>query len=122
MTITHFLHATLLVHDISRAEQFYERVLGLKPLQRDLSFEGLWYQIGTAQLHLITASQVIDDLILPEKWGRNRHLAFAVTDLSTIRQKLESAGYEYQHSSSGRPALFIRDPDGNLIELLQTAA
>lgn len=122
MTILQFLHATLLVEDIGKAEQFYEGLLGLTPLQRNLSFEGRWYQVGTVQLHLITANHVVDDLILPEKWGRNRHLAFAIDDLSVIQQKLETAGYDYQHSSSGRAAVFVRDPDGNLIELLQVTA
>jgi glyoxylase I family protein len=118
MTITHFLHATLLVREIEKAEQFYERVLGLAPLKRNLSFEGRWYQVGDVQLHLIASAQVIDDLTQPEKWGRNRHLAFAIDDLSAMQQRLEDSGYRYQHSSSGRAALFVRDPDGNLIELL----
>ena len=120
MTITHFLHATVLVEDVARSEAFYEGLLGLVPLQRNLSFEGRWYQVGSVQLHLIAAEQVVDDLVVPDKWGRNRHLAFAIADLKPVEQKLESAGYVYQRSSSGRPAVFIQDPDGNLIELLQS--
>ncbi len=120
MTITHFLHATLLVEDIARSEAFYEGLLGLMPLERNLSFEGRWYQVGPVQLHLIAAAQVVNDLVVPDKWGRNRHLAFAIADLNPIERMLESAGYAYQRSSSGRPAVFIQDPDGNLIELLHS--
>jgi glyoxylase I family protein len=120
MTITHFLHATLLVEDIARSEAFYEGLLGLVPLERNLSFEGRWYQVGSVQLHLIAATQVVDDLVVPDKWGRNRHLAFAIADLKPVEQRLASADYAYQRSSSGRPAVFIQDPDGNLIELLHS--
>jgi glyoxylase I family protein len=117
MTLIQLLHATLLVKDLAKAQQFYEGLLGLTPIERSLSFEGRWYQIGAVQLHLIVATQVIDDLIQPERWGRNRHLAFAIADLDAMKQTLETASCPYQLSSSGRAALFVRDPDGNLIEL-----
>lgn len=117
MTLTQLLHATILVRDLARARQFYEGMLGLTPIERSLSFEGRWYQIGAIQLHLIVSSQVIDDLVQPDKWGRNRHLAFAITDLDAMKQTLETGHYPYQLSSSGRAALFVQDPDGNLIEL-----
>jgi glyoxylase I family protein len=119
MTLTQLLHATLLVQNLAKAQQFYEGLLGLTPVERSLSFEGRWYQIGAVQIHLIVSVQVIDDLVQPDKWGRNRHLAFAITDLDAMKQTLHAAHYPYQLSSSGRAALFVRDPDGNLIELQQ---
>ncbi len=117
MALTQLLHATLLVQDLAKAQEFYEGLLGLTPVERSLSFAGRWYQIGAIQIHLIVAAQVVDDLVQPDKWGRNRHLAFAITDLAAMQQTLEVAHYPYQLSSSGRAALFVRDPDGNLIEL-----
>jgi glyoxylase I family protein len=119
MTLTQLLHATLLVQNLAKAQQFYEGLLGLTSVERSLSFEGRWYQIGAVQIHLIVSAQVIDDLVQPDKWGRNRHLAFAITDLDAMKQTLQAACYPYQLSSSGRAALFVRDPDGNLIELQQ---
>jgi glyoxylase I family protein len=119
MSITQFLHASLNVTDLHAARQFYETGLGFKTAERNLSFAGQWYQIGPLQLHLIVAQTVIKDRTNPEKWGRNRHLAFAVEDLSLVKQRLEELGYPFQASSSGRAALFVPDPDGNLIELTQ---
>jgi glyoxylase I family protein len=52
-----------------------------------------------------------------EKWGRNRHLAFAIANLATAQAELLAHGHDIQMSASGRPALFTHDPDGNLIEL-----
>ena len=119
MTITQFLHATLLVTDLEASRYFYEAVIGLTPIPRDLSFAGTWYQLGPVQIHLIVAERVIGDRSNPEKWGRNRHLALAVTDIETIKRHFESLGQTFQLSASGRAALFIADPDGNLIELTQ---
>jgi catechol 2,3-dioxygenase-like lactoylglutathione lyase family enzyme len=119
MSITAFLHAAILVTDLELASHFYGQILGLTPIERDLKFPGIWYQVGAVQLHLIVQPEVVDDQIDTEKWGRNRHLAFAVEDLETVKTTLTTAGYSWQSSASGRPALFVHDPDGNTIELGQ---
>jgi glyoxylase I family protein len=119
MSVTQFLHASLIVTDLDAAQKFYETILGLKRTARNLSFAGQWYQIGPIQLHLIVAPERIEDRINQDKWGRNRHLAFAVEDLDAVKQCLQTLGYSFQSSSSGRAALFVPDPDGNLIELAQ---
>ncbi|MCM1985298.1 VOC family protein [Lyngbya confervoides] len=122
MTVTEFLHAALPVQDLGRSRQFYEGILGLCPSDRPLSFPGLWYSLGKQQLHLIESSLAPADALNTERWGRNRHLAFAVTDLGTCQRQLELAGYPVQPSASGRPALFTQDPDGHIIELSQRDA
>ncbi len=119
MSITHFLHATLLVTHLEAAQHFYETVLGLKPVERNLSFAGAWYQIGVVQLHLIVVEAVVGDRVNSQRLGRNRHIALAVDDLDAIQQRLEAFNHAFQPSASGRPALFIADPDGNIIELLK---
>ena len=53
-----------------------------------------------------------------EKWGRNPHIAFSVTDLNQAIIRLQSFNFSMQMSES-RPALFTRDPDGNIIEINQ---
>jgi glyoxylase I family protein len=119
MSILGFLHAALVVTDLEASQTFYGTLLGLSVIERPLGFPGIWYQIGAVQIHLIQAEQVIPDLGNAEKWGRNRHLAFAVDHLEDIKQTLQQAGYPLQASASGRPAIFVKDPDGNLIELSQ---
>ena len=57
MKISKLLHAALLVNDLQRAKQFYEGVLGLKEkLRHDFDFEGVWYDLGENELHLMVAS------------------------------------------------------------------
>jgi glyoxylase I family protein len=110
------LHTALNVTDLVAAEQFYATALGLTPVNRDLNFAGTWYQIGDFQLHLIV-QPIVPPIQDPEKWGRNRHLAFSVADVNAVAAHLEQLQLPFQRSTSGRPALFVHDPDGNVIEL-----
>jgi glyoxylase I family protein len=119
MPITAFLHAAILVTDLEAASHFYGKILGLTPIERELKFPGIWYQVGAMQLHLIVQPEVVDDQVDTNKWGRNRHLAFAVEDLEAVKATLTTASYPWQSSASGRPALFVHDPDDNTIELSQ---
>lgn len=119
MQITQSLHAAILVANLEQSEQFYEKILGLSKVERSLKFPGAWYEIGNFQIHLIVTEKILPDLVNTEKWGRNRHLAFSVTDLDAAKQQLLSHNCPFQVSASGRPALFTQDPDGNIIELSQ---
>lgn len=117
MQITQYLHSAILITDLEKSEDFYGNILGLSKIERPLKFPGVWYQIGTSQIHLIIAPEITPDLVDNEKWGRNRHLAFLVSDLEAAKEKLIANGYPIQMSASGRAALFTKDPDGNIIEL-----
>ena len=119
--ISGFLHSSLLVSDLARARTFYENVLGLIPLSArpEMSFDGVWYEIGAQQIHLLALPNPDAVEGRPAHGGRDRHIALAVNDLTGFKQTLDLAGVAYTLSSSGRPALFCRDPDGNAIELIQ---
>jgi glyoxylase I family protein len=117
MKIQQFLHAAIVVSDLPRSEYFYGTVLGLPKVERNLKFPGAWYEIAGIQIHLMADTGVEASSQLAEKWGRNRHIAFQVENLATVKQTLDQQGCDYQLSSSGRPALFVKDPDGNVIEL-----
>lgn len=119
--ISGFLHASLLVSDLARARTFYENVLGLIPssARPEMSFDGVWYEIGAQQIHLLALPNPDTVEGRPAHGGRDRHIALAVNNMTGLKQVLDKAGVVYTLSSSGRPALFCRDPDGNAIELIQ---
>ena len=117
--ITQCLHTAILVSNLEAAEQFYSKVLGLKKVERTLKYKGIWYQLGEYQIHLIVRENLKTELLNREKWGRNPHMAFAVTDLNEAKNRLETYGYTVQMSASGRAAFFTKDPDGNIIEITQ---
>ena len=119
MQIIQCLHTAILVSDIAQAEHFYSNVLGLSKVDRSLKYPGAWYQIGEFQIHLIVAPSVPSAPQNPEKWGRNPHIALAITDLNAAKNQLIAHNCPIQMSASGRTALFTQDPDNNIIELTQ---
>ncbi|CAL1239469.1 VOC family protein [Candidatus Methylocalor cossyra] len=123
MKITALHHASLLVSDLERSRRFYEDVLGLVPSSKrpPMDFDGVWYEIGEQQIHLLVLPSPEFGLPKPPHGGRDRHVALLVADLAALRADLERAGVPYTLSRSGRPALFCRDPDGNTFELIGTA-
>ncbi|MCW6037083.1 VOC family protein [Spirulina subsalsa FACHB-351] len=121
MKILECLHTAILVSDLERAQDFYQGILGLAPVDRVLKFPGIWYQVGQYQIHLIVSPDFQASLQEEAKWGRNSHIAFSVDDLEALAKGLEAQGYSYQKSASGRAALFVRDPDGNVVEVSQSA-
>jgi glyoxylase I family protein len=116
--IAGFHHAGLMVTDVERAAAFYEGVLGLRPLPRpDFGFDGRWYDLGNnQQLHLMSDSQTPD-----HTWqsGFDRHIALNVPDIAEAERQLTRLGVEFARGSgrAGNVQLFLRDPDGNMIEL-----
>ncbi|WP_427162880.1 VOC family protein [Aliinostoc sp. HNIBRCY26] len=118
MQITQTLHTAILVTDLEQAENFYGQVLGLSKINRTLKYPGAWYQVGDYQIHLIVAPDVPTEKP-NEKWGRNPHVAFSVADLDAAKQELLHQNYPIQASASGRAAIFVKDPDGNVIEISQ---
>lgn len=122
MQIQAIHHVSLIVSDTSRALKFYCGVLGLTQADRpDLGFPGAWLQVGEGQqIHLLELDNPYFQAELPEHGGRDRHAAFSVTGLSTLAERLVADGVAYRMSSSGRKALFCRDPDGNTLEFIES--
>ncbi|MFN3594486.1 MAG: VOC family protein [Thiobacillaceae bacterium] len=118
--IVALLHASLLVSDLERARAFYEGILGLtpSPVRPSMDFPGVWYDIGPAQLHLLVLPNPDPVTGRPVHGGRDQHIALGVADWEGLRQALDRSGIDYTLSRSGRRALFVRDPDGNALELI----
>lgn len=119
MQIAQCFHTAILVTNLQKAEHFYSNILGLAKIERSLNYPGTWYQIGNFQLHLIENTSISTQLKNPEKWGRNPHIAFSVTNLEAAKTQLQAHNCPIQASASGRTALFTKDPDNNIIELTQ---
>jgi catechol 2,3-dioxygenase-like lactoylglutathione lyase family enzyme len=119
MKISHCLHTAILVTDLEKATYFYENILGLTKIDRPFQYDGIWYQVGDYQIHLIVDTNYQNHRQNPEKWGRNPHIAFAIDNVEAMGNYLENHGYAIQKSASGRKALFVNDPDGNILEMSQ---
>jgi len=120
--ITGILHASLLTSDLGKSCAFYEGVLGLipNPSRPQMSYDGVWYDVTpNQQIHLLLLPDPEAGLQRPAHGGRDRHVALEVSDLANLIVRLEQAGIAYTLSSSGRRALFCRDPDQNALEFIE---
>ena len=119
-----FAHVSVTVTDIAAADRFYGEMLGLPRLPRpDFGFPGSWYSLGQGlELHLI----VNEGLRRPEteRLGfeiRYPHFAIAVEDADRTQGALEARGLhvnELYSSPTGMRQLFVKDPDGNMVEFI----
>ena len=118
MSVRALNHVGLHVLDVGRARAFYAEVLGLAELPRpEFDFPGAWFAIGERQeLHLIGKRASGD--------GRFKecHYSLEVDDLDRLGALLGDLGIGYTGPHL-RPddarQIFVSDPDGHVIELLE---
>ncbi len=117
-------HTTLLVSDLERARRFYESILELRPDDKRpaMKYPGVWYDVSpTQQLHLICVPGHVSPAVDPDCHpGHERHVAFMVFSFTELKKRLDQSAVPYTLSSSGRNALFCRDPDQNVLEFSGT--
>jgi glyoxylase I family protein len=120
MELHNFHHISLSVTDIEKAKHFYGSLLGFQEINRpNFGFSGAWYQIGTAQLHLIV--HPISETLRSknELNSREGHFAIRVKDYHQTLNYLKDNNVdvlEKPNSKSGFAQIFCMDPDRNLIE------
>lgn len=117
-------HISFSVSDLERSQRFYEDILGLAKIPRpDLGLPGAWYGAGSSEVHLIARPDGVDVGTGPPSLSPlANHQAFAIEDYAECLQFLESRGVEVLSTSSERGQMWIRDPDGNIIELIAPVA
>jgi lactoylglutathione lyase len=130
VTVSGIAHIGIRVHDLDRSARFYA-LLGFEKTFGPVGPEpvAILEHPSGMELNLIlnapdpNAPNVLMDV--PEKHPGITHIALFCPDLDAARAALESAG----HALSGGPvrfptgasAIFVRDPDRNVIELHRPA-
>lgn len=112
---THIDHCSVVVTDVARSRAFYGGVLGLKeiPAPKEFDFVAVWYDLGGTFLHLLLKPQ--PDTVSP------RHFCLLTPDAAAARQHLTQLGVPIEETVKIAAAdrFFVRDPDGNRVEILQ---
>jgi catechol 2,3-dioxygenase-like lactoylglutathione lyase family enzyme len=121
-------HVVLRVADVPRALRFYRDLLGC-PVEREVAALGLFQLRAGAQLiDLVDVQGPLGRLggAAPGAEARNMdHFALSLArfDAAAIRAELAGAGVEpgdvaERYGALGMgPSLYVRDPDGNVVEL-----
>lgn len=113
--VTHFDHVSVLITNVARSREFYGGVLGLTeiPAPKEFDFVAIWYALGGSYLHLLLKPQ--PDTISP------RHFCLFTPDAVAARAHFTRLGVPVEETVKIAAAdrFFIRDPDGNRIEILQ---
>jgi catechol 2,3-dioxygenase-like lactoylglutathione lyase family enzyme len=99
-----------------RARDFYGGVLGLAELPKPANLAargGVWFAVGARQLHL-----GVDVDFRPAK---KAHPAFLVRDLAQLLERCRRANVAIAEDEplAGYRRVYVADPFGNRIELLQ---
>ena len=132
-----FNHVGHCVTDLDRSRRFYEEVLGFTH-QRDLTVPDepaskllrVPAPVGMTAVYLRRDSLVLELLHFDREGNAPRreraftepgltHLSFSVDDIGATCGLVEEHGGEVLHDTDmGGRAVMVRDPDGQLIELL----
>jgi catechol 2,3-dioxygenase-like lactoylglutathione lyase family enzyme len=126
-------HGSLLVSDVERALRFYTGALGLEEVARPPTFDapGAWLAIGEQQLHLVGEAEPGRTRAQHPPYdpaeiaiGYGSHLALEVDDLDAALERAHAHGIdpagEVLARGDGVRRTFVTDPDGHVIELMET--
>ncbi len=124
LPFTDVSHISLTVTNLERARAFYRGVLGLQEIPRPIfGFPGAWYTLGRGlSLHLTVKDEMPLRPVDAHRFDtRDPHFALAVADADDTYTRLQAGGlsfYDFAETPTGLRQLFVRDPDGNMIELI----
>ena len=116
---------TLEVADLGAAERFYADLVGLRVVERwPAPRDAVWLALGGGGfLGLWTASAGGTAAIHQGRGGVHVHFALRVPvgTLQPLADRLEQASCvtEWRHFENGNVALYVTDPDGNVVEFTE---
>ncbi|WP_079505664.1 VOC family protein [Mesobacillus jeotgali] len=99
-----------------QARKFFGEILGFEEIEKPDELKkrgGAWFQFGSCQIHV-----GIEKDFVPAK---KAHPAFEVENIEALKEHLSAAGVKYLKDDKlpGANRIYVNDPFGNRIELLE---
>jgi catechol 2,3-dioxygenase-like lactoylglutathione lyase family enzyme len=124
MNIQAIIETAIYVDDLDWAEEFYQRVLGLRTIGKEPG-RHVFFQVGDCSVLLAFLPEVtLKGDLLPAHGTKGRgHFAMGIEaeTLDAWRQRLGENGVAVEKEvvwPRGGKSLYFRDPAGNLVELV----
>jgi len=122
-----FLHSMIRVKDLQKSLDFYQNLLNMTFVKKKRLDDCELYYLEDEEHYAQIELTYNDDI--PNGGYKNGdafgHFAFSVNSMSEFSNKLHALGYDYLYEPyeifSGTIIAFVKDPDGNEIELIQKA-
>ena len=117
-------HTMIRVRDLNRSVDFYTNFLGMREVRRKELGDSatLVFLSDEHSGHYIELTYNKDgrDYELGDQFG---HLAFTTDDLESVVRDVEARDWWYRRSKpeTGSKYIFVKDPDGYDIEILQAS-
>jgi catechol 2,3-dioxygenase-like lactoylglutathione lyase family enzyme len=136
-----FAHPAIVVEDLDRASEFYCHAFGFRELSEDFSWrdspvidDALGLKDSAVRVRMLAGHNCFLELFQfekPEATGPApqqllaheigiRHISFFVDDIEVEYDRLIALGASplgTPQKSKGIPAVYLRDPEGNIVEL-----
>lgn len=99
-----------------QARRFFGGLLGFEEIEKPAELKkrgGAWFKFGLCQIHV-----GIEEPFIP---ARKAHPAFEIEDIEGLKQHLSSSGVDFTEDDNlpGANRIYVNDPFGNRIELLE---
>ena len=120
MQFSQIQHCSVVVQNLERAAAFYRDVLGLTEIEIPATFKpaGLkvrWFRLGAQQIQI----HILQGAENPP--GTQHHMALQVDDAQAARLWMKEKDIDIEETIliPGADRFFMRDPDDNLIEIIE---
>ena len=121
-------HVSITVTDVAKAREFYTGVLGFEEIPRPaFNFPGIWYGLGNGlSLHIILNDELVRPAVERETiLARYGHFALWTEDADATAKQHRGARVAVpgrRVRPTGLRQVFVKDPDGNMVEFIGPTA
>ena len=123
MPLTDLNHVAIRTLDLEKTNKFYTEVLGMKFAKRpQMDFPGSWLQIGEGTMIHVLAGDAAYDIEgkFRPVGGAVDHISIGAKGYDEFSRRFAELGLDWREMAlpdAGIMQLFLRDPNGILIEL-----